>query len=60
MIAYALAVCCYQIGRLSEDPTGAVAWIGLSAAMVIGAYLWLIRLGKRRALEGRLIPVVNL
>jgi len=60
VIAYALAVCCYQSGRLGEDPAGAAAWIALSAAMMLGVYLWLMRLGKRRAVEGRLIPVVNL
>jgi ferrous iron transport protein B len=60
VIAYTLAVACYQIGTFGQDPLGAAGWLAACAAALLACYAWLMRLGRRRAAGGRLIPVVNL
>ncbi|MBK6286439.1 MAG: Fe(2+) transporter permease subunit FeoB [Pseudomonadales bacterium] len=60
VIAYTLAVACYQGGRIASDPLAAGLWLVFCALLLSGCYLWLMHLGRRRAASGTLIPVVNL
>lgn len=60
VIAYTLAVACYQGAHLSTEPLRASLWLALCTVMLGGCYLWLMHLGRRRAASGTLIPVVNL
>jgi ferrous iron transport protein B len=60
VIAYGLAVSCYQLGQIRHDPVSALLWIAASLLIIWACYLWLMHLGKRRAGDGNLIPLVNL
>ena len=59
-IAWSLAVCVYQSGQIGDNPASAIGWMGGCAVMMGGCWIWLVRLARRRAASGNLIPVVNL
>ena len=60
VIAYVVAVSCYQIGTFVEHPGATALWVGAMASLAAGCFGTLIVLGRRRVREERLIPVVNL
>lgn len=60
LIAYTLAVICYQAGRFNLHPGSSSAWIiSMSAVLVLGCAL-LIRLGRRETRDENLIPALNI
>jgi len=60
VIAYTLAVACYQIGTFGAAPMRSVAWLLGCAVALLASYAWLMHLGRRKAGSGKLIPAVNL
>jgi len=60
VIAYSLAVMCYQSGRILSEPASALMWIGICGLALLACYAWLMYLGRKRGASGMLIPVVNL
>ncbi len=60
LIAYTVAVICYQVGRFEVHPGSSAAWVvGMSALLVAGCTV-LIMLGRREVRDPRLIPAVNI
>jgi ferrous iron transport protein B len=60
VIAYVVAVSCYQIGTFGEHPLTSSLWVGTMLLIAGGCYGTLIVLGRRRVRDEHLIPVVNL
>ena len=59
MMAYSVAVLCYQVGSFDEDPAASAAWIAGALAFAGIGFTSLIWWGQRRA-PANLIPVVQL
>ncbi|MEH6551578.1 MAG: Fe(2+) transporter permease subunit FeoB [Pseudomonadales bacterium] len=60
LLAYSLAVICYQSGQLQAHPQSAGLWItAMLASLVVGA-IALLQLGKQQAKNSNLIPAVNI
>ena len=60
LIAYTLAVICYQLGRFALHPGSSAAWlVSMTVLLVLGCG-GLIALGRRRAGTSNLIPALNL
>ncbi len=60
IIAYVVAVSCYQIGTIAQHPLTSALWVGAMVLLAAGCFGTLIILGRRRVRDERLIPVVNL
>ncbi len=58
VVAYAVAVLCYQLGSFSADPAAAALWIVAVLTGAGGAFYGLIRFGQRY--RPPLIPLVQL
>lgn len=60
-VAYALAVCVYQLGQLGSNPINAISWI-LGMVTLSGICMWLLtRWGRRTEQKAnRLLEVVHL
>ena len=59
MMAYSVAVLCYQVGSFDEDPAASAGWIAGALAFAGIGFTSLIWWGQRRA-PANLIPVVQL
>ncbi len=61
LIAYGLAVICYQLGTFNDHPQSSALWCLLMVALCIAGYLGLMAMAKKQmAPQENLIPVVNL
>ena len=58
IMAYSVAVVCYQIGTFGADPTAALGWLAFAAALAATGFGLLIFWGRRRS-ASRLIPLVE-
>jgi ferrous iron transport protein B len=58
VMAYTVAVICFQLGNLSADPAAALTWIGIVAVIAATAMIGLIRYGQYQLKP--LIPVIQL
>lgn len=60
LIAYTLAVICYQAGRFGLHPTSSALWIGAMSALLLSGCALLIHLGRREKRNENLIPALNI
>jgi hypothetical protein len=60
LIAYTLAVICYQAGRFGLHPGSSAFWIGSMSLVLVAGCALLLRLGRRETRDENLIPVLNL
>jgi ferrous iron transport protein B len=61
LIAYGLAVSCYQLGTFSAHPQTSLAWTAAMVVMCVGGAMGLTAMAKRRtAPAANLIPVVQI
>ena len=59
VMAYSLAVICFQLGQLTTSPVAAASLIGAMISLQLVGFSALIHWGRRRTRPARLIPVVN-
>jgi ferrous iron transport protein B len=60
VMAYAVAVICYQLGNVFDHPVSSLAWTAGMLALAVSSYALLIHRGRRQAVNEQLIPVVNI
>lgn len=60
LIAYALAVMCFQLGTFADHPTASIAWTIAMLVMLGVAYVFLLKSAQKEAQNSNLIPVVQL
>jgi|TARA_B100000315_G_scaffold232217_1_gene244260 ferrous iron transport protein B len=59
IMAYAVAVICYQLGNVLDHPIASLGWTAGMLALALSSYALLIVRGRQQARRERLIPVVN-
>ena len=60
VMAYAVAVICYQLGSVFDHPLSSLAWTSGMIALAVSSYALLIYRGRQQAVNEQLIPVVNI
>lgn len=60
VIAYAAAVCTFQVGTFAQNPVSSSLWILAMIAMAAAAYWILISKARNEARRSDLIPAINL
>ena len=60
LIAYTLAVICYQTGRFNLHPGSSAFWIGSMSLVLVAGCALLLWLGRRETRDENLIPALNL
>ncbi len=60
LIAYCVAVICFQAGTFSAHPQNSLLWIAAMLALLAAGYAVLLYLGRKELRDSNLIPVVNL
>jgi ferrous iron transport protein B len=59
IMAYAVAVICYQLGNVFDHPVSSLSWTAGMLVLTASSYALLILRGRQQAQNERLIPVVN-
>lgn len=59
VLAYAVAVWCYQIGTFSEHPASSIGWILAMLLVLTASWALLIYFARKEVANSQLIPAVN-
>ncbi|MFK7732201.1 MAG: ferrous iron transport protein B [Pseudomonadales bacterium] len=60
ILAYVVAVWCYQIGTFSEHPGSSISWILAMLLVLTASWALLIYFARKEVANSQLIPAVNL
>ncbi len=60
ILAYVVAVWCYQLGTFSEHPGSSIAWILAMLLVLTASWVVLIYFARKEVAKSQLIPAVNL
>ncbi len=59
VLAYSVAVWCYQIGTFSEHPASSIGWILAMLLVLTASWVLLIYFARKEVANSQLIPAVN-